>query len=428
MRKEKYIYLIKDNLYRIKIIKKNPNICYDKYFNCELEEAIKIRDEILRNNDVYLNEKSNKQKSILIEKYIYQTNTNRYRLFIRSGNYYYSKTFNTLVEARKARELKMSEKTLINNKRERNNANLNEFVVIWFSIYCYKELKTTTSCSMMNVLNKYVLGKLGNEKISNITTLKLQRYFSDLRLNYKDISDKTIYRIYKVMKNMFNRAVDWEYISNNPIDKVKIRKPKSKETNTYSKKEISKILTLLKKEKIIFNTIFSLIITTGIRKCELLGLCIEDIDFINGSININKNIDWNKIKHKYEVVAPKTQYSYRTIPVPKEVLNTLKKYLLYRETIVKKNVNSLFINEKGYLIGFSYLTNSWRQFINKNNLKYVTIHGLRHSYCSMQINNNKYLNIPIVSKLMGHADITTTLKYLHSSETTNKDICSVFED
>ncbi len=428
MCKEKYIYCVKDNLHRIKIIKKNSNIHYDKYFHCDLEKAIKIRDEVLKNNDISLKEQVNEYKSILIEKYIYQTKNNKYRLFIKSGNYYYSKTFNTLLEARKERKIRMSEKTLISNKKVKNDANLNEFVNIWFSIYCFKELKTTTSYSMMNILNKYILKELGDEKISNITTLRLQKYFSDLRSKYTDISDKTIYRIYKVMKNMFNRAVDWEYISNNPIDKIKVRKPKSKETIIYSSEELIEILKLLKNEDIIFNAIFSLMITTGIRKCELLGLYVEDINFEKGSISINKNMNWNKFKHKYEIVSPKTSYSYRTIPVPKAVLHILEDYLLYRKTIAKKSINNLFINKKGYSMGFPYLTNSWHRFINKNNLKYITIHGLRHSYCTMQINNNKYLNISTVSKLMGHADIITTLKYLHSDECTNGKVCSVFED
>ena len=428
MSKEKYIYFVKDNLYRIKIIKKNFNIHYDKYFHCGLEEAIKIRDAILKNNNISLKEEVNKHKSILIEKYIYKTTTNKYRLFIRSGNYYYSKTFNNLLEARKERKIKISEKTLINNKKIRSDANLNEFVDIWFSIYCFKELKTTTSYSMMNTLNKYVLKELGNEKISNITTLKLQKYFSNLRSKYTDISDKTIYRIYKVMKNMFNRAVDWEYISNNPINKIKIRKPKCKETAIYSREELIKILTLLKKEEIIINAIFSLIITTGIRKCELLGLCVDDINFKHGSISINKNINWNKFEHKYEVVSPKTESSYREIPVPKEILNTLKEYTLYREKIVKKNVNSLFINKSGYLIGFSYLDSRWKRFLDKNNLKYVTIHGLRHSYCSMQVNENPYLSLVDVQKLMGHSQLVTTFHYTHSNKNKFQEVTYVFDN
>lgn len=427
MYKEKYIYLMKDNLYRIKIVKKNPNIHYDKYFNCDLEEAIKIRNEILVNNNISLKKKTNENKNILIEKYIYKTATNKYRLFIRSGNYYYSKTFATLSEARKQRKIKMSEKILINNREGKNNANVNEFVNIWFSIYCFKELKTTTSYSMMNILNKYVLKELGGEKISNITPFELQNYFSNLKSKYTDISDKTIYRIYKVMKNMFNRAIDWGYISNNPINKVKIKKTKSKETVIYSYEELIEILSLLKKEDIVFNAIFSLIITTGIRKCELLGLNVEDVNFENGSISINKNVNWNKFKHKYEIVSPKTQHSYRAIPVPKKALNTLKEYILYREKIVNKNVNSLFINKKGHLIGFSYLNNSWKKFTNKNNLKYVTIHGLRHSYCSMQMNFNSKLVVADVKKLMGHSQLETTFHYTHANQTKFQEAISVFD-
>ena len=81
----------------------------------------------------------------------------------------------------------------------------------------------------MNTLNKYALEELGNDKISNLTTFKLQKYFSVLKSKYTNISDKTIYRIYKVLKNMFNRAMEWGYIFNNPIDKVKIRRTNGNE-------------------------------------------------------------------------------------------------------------------------------------------------------------------------------------------------------
>ena len=349
-------------------------------------------------------------------------------MFIRSGNYYYSETFKTLLEARNQRKVKMSEKILINTRKGKNNANINEFVNVWFSIYCFKELKTTTSYSMMNVLNKYVLKEIGSEKISNITSLKLQKYFSNLKLKYSDISDKTIYRIYKVMKNMFNRAIDWGYISDNPINKIKLRKTKSKETVIYSCEEIIEILSLLKKEDIVFNAVFSLIITTGIRKCELLGLNVEDIDFTNGSITINKNVNWNKFKHKYEITLPKTTYSYRTLPLPNEVLNILKEYLLQREKRIKQGVNSLFINKKGCLLGFSYLNYNWKKFTKKNNLKYVTIHGLRHSYCSLQMNCNSKLVAVDVKKLMGHSQLETTFHYTHVNKSKFQEVVSIFNE
>ena len=83
----------------------------------------------------------------------------------------------TLKEAKDIRKIKMAEKTLINNKKSRKYATINEFVNIWFSIYCMKELKTTTDYSMKQTLTRYVLPDLGNKKINEVTTLQLQEFF-----------------------------------------------------------------------------------------------------------------------------------------------------------------------------------------------------------------------------------------------------------
>ncbi len=111
-------------------------------------------------------------KSILVDKYTCQLSNNKYRLFIRSGRYYYSCMCRTLKEARDIRKIKMAEKALINNKKSRKFATINEFINIWFTIYCMKELKTTTAYSMKQRLIRYVLPDLGDKKINEVTTLK----------------------------------------------------------------------------------------------------------------------------------------------------------------------------------------------------------------------------------------------------------------
>ena len=343
----------------------------------------------------------NKDKyPVLVDKYIYKTYNDKYRLFIRSGDYYFSRMYNTLQEAKHVRKIKMSEKVLVNNKKIRNNATVNEFVNIWISIYCMKELKTTTTYSMKHTLDKYILPEIGEYKINQITPLQLQKFFASLRdkdnfnLTGK-VSDKTVYRVYKIMRNMFNKATEWEFVSENPIIHIRIKNVKHRETIIYSKNELLQTLNLLRKENVVIDkTIFSLLITTGIRKCELLGLHIDDINLIDKTININRNLNYDKFNHKYIEVPPKTNTSY--------------------------------VNNNGKRIGFDYLIYRWNKFINKYNLKRVTLHGLRHSYCSMQINDNKYLNIPMVSKLMGHSQIFTTLKYLHCTE--SKNVCYIFDE
>ena len=88
---------------------------------------------------------------------------------------------------------------------------------------------------------------------------------------------------------------------------------------------------------------FSLLITTGIRKCELLGLHIDDINLMDKTIIINRNLNYDKFNHKYIEVSPKTNASYRIIPIPNNMVKILNEYLKYRCTI---SINSkiLFVN------------------------------------------------------------------------------------
>ncbi len=74
-----------------------------------------------------------------------------------------------------------------------------------------KELKATTTYSMKHTLDKYILPEIGEYKINQITPLQLQKFFASLR--NKDnfnltgkVSDKTVYRVYKITRNMFNKA------------------------------------------------------------------------------------------------------------------------------------------------------------------------------------------------------------------------------
>ena len=69
----------------------------------------------------------------------------------------------------------------------------------------------------------------------------------------------------------------------------------------------------------------------------------------------------------------------------------------------------------------------YKEFRIKYKLKDVTVHGLRHSYCSAQVNENPNLSICDVSKLMGHSQISTTLKYSHVTKSKKEEVYSIFQ-
>ena len=176
---------------------------------------------------------------------------------------------------------------------------------------------------------------------------------------------------------------------------------------------------------------------TGMRREEIGGLHVKDIDFKNGEIKLDRVLIYNKItKETEECGLMKTDKSRRVIPVPDFCLEKIKEYLKLRERKVelfkKKNpdyveIDNLFLGRKGGFIHPDTSSDRWRNFLNKHSeLKYVTFHGLRHSYCSLQINNNTKLSVSDVQKLMGHTQLTTTFGYTHSNEKKNEEAVSIF--
>ena len=239
------------------------------------------------------------------------------------------------------------------------------------------------------------------------------------------------------MRNLLNKAVAWEYIDSNPALKIKVRVNNFYEKKIFDKQELNQILKLLNNESILIKTILTIIITTGIRRSELLGLHIEDIELNNNVIKIRRNVTWDQFKNKNVELSLKTKSSNRDIPVPNICINTIKEYLEYRNIIIKKirfkygrkiNIpDNLFINKNGDIISANTITHYWKDIRLKYNLKDVTVHGLRHSYCSVQVNEKHNLSICDVSKIMGHSQISTTLKYSHVTKNKKEEVYSIFE-
>ena len=93
-----------------------------------------------------------------------------------------------------------------------------------------------------------------------------------------------------------------------------------------------------------------------------------------------------------------------------------------------KVIDNLFLNKYGKIMASDTASAKWGDFRKRHpNIKNVSLHGLRHSYCSMQMNENSNLSPADVQKLMGHSQLSTTYIYTHSNEDKNDAAVSVFD-
>lgn len=155
----------------------------------------------------------------------------------------------------------------------------------------------------------------------------------------------------------------------------------------------SELKALFKAPKLLkHRIILTLIYSAGLRRQEVINLRISDIDFERKTIHIHRS--------KY--------YKDRVVPLSEYIARGLKKYLE-----VEKPHNYLF-NGKEHDGCYSMTALNWlmRESLKGAGIKKkVNLHSLRHSYATHLLEEG--VNIVTVKELLGHADVTTTMIYLH---------------
>ena len=217
----------------------------------------------------------------------------------------------------------------------------------------------------------------------------------------------------------------------------KVRLPKKKahvlEINKfYSTEELKIFFSCLEDYgNLKFNAFFRILAFTGMRKGEALALEWSDIDFDNKIIHITKGVSLDENDTPI-ISTPKTNKSVRSVSIDNETVLTLKKWKLEQaQKLMKKGINSLnkhqlvFTYRNNRLYRPCYV-NDWLDIIIKTyNLKKITIHGFRHSHCSLLFEMGT--PIQVVQERLGHTNIKTTMDiYTHVTEKQRDEIADNF--
>ena len=212
-----------------------------------------------------------------------------------------------------------------------------------------------------------------------------------------------------------------EYIKNNPMNNVTrdLRKnEKEKEIDFWEKEEFDKFIECMNDP--IQHAFFSTLYYMGLRKGECQALTWNDVDFNNKTITINKIVSHKHFKGENPITTPKTKNSYRTISMP-DVLTGELRVLYSIERDFKAFREDSFVFGVNRWIPSETLRRTLKKGIEKANVKYITIHGFRHSHASYLINNmgkNNYSDYDIAQRL---GDTVETLHRVYAHWFVKKD-------
>lgn len=217
----------------------------------------------------------------------------------------------------------------------------------------------------------------------------------------KGNSAATVSRRLSALKTFYRFALARHYVESDPV--YSIKGPKKEKPLPQFVKE-SEMDELLDRQawgndynNVRARTIIILFYETGMRLSELVNLDDKDVNFVTSEIKITGK--GNK---------------QRIVPFGDELKNTLLEFRRLRDASVEVKTPALVVSDKGTRMSPSKVQNIVRSNLSRVcSLKKKSPHVLRHSFATAMLNH--HVGIENLKKLLGHASISTTEIYTHTT-------------
>lgn len=307
---------------------------------------------------------------------------------------------------------------MTSNKKE--NITVEEWIRIW-----QKEhrdfIKESTFATYSVAIENHILPHFAGKKLSQISHEDNQEFILLLsRKRRKDgkgyLSAKAVKDITALWLGILGKAEQKGYLN---IGKIRYQFPHpnglegpTSAENCLTLQEEFEIMSCLKKETSLKSLGVMLALTTGMRIGEICALQWNCVDLENKMVRVKQTLQriYTKEngagKSKVIVSAPKSVKSNRYIPLPEKCIFILKKYEKEPDAYLLTGKADKFIEPRT-------LREYYNRLMEENETKYVTFHGLRHTFATRLVESG--CDYKTISELLGHADISTTFRtYIHS--------------
>ncbi len=256
--------------------------------------------------------------------------------------------------------------------------------------------KPSTVRDYRSNLNAHLLPAFGSARLEEITPAAIDRWRGSLTA----LSNRTKNKLLVVMHGVFRRAQHVWGLPVNPVASVEKHPQRSSgDLQVFSPEEVWVLVRSAASEQ--DAAIFLTAAFTGLRRGELLALRWRDVDFTGSAIRVRASYAGGRL------TTPKSG-KVRSVPMAPEVAKALAALGQRWDFVAGDDL--VFCGEAGGYLDGSALRRRYAEALKRAGLRPLRFHDLRHVFGTRMIAK---ADIRRVQEWMGHADVQTTMRYLH---------------
>lgn len=274
----------------------------------------------------------------------------------------------------------------------------------------------------------HILPDLGRVSLEKLTPQRVQALYTCKVKN--GLSQTTVGMIHTVLHKALGDAVRWGLVARNVCDAVSPPRRDRYEIQPLTVEQVKQLLTAAKGHPL--EALIVLALTTGMRRGELLGLKWQDINLLNGTLQVRRILTRSH-GNRYVEAEPKTEKSRRSIVLPSITVEVLKQHKARQEEARQlagrtwQEKNLVFCSSAGTPLNPSKVLERFKSLLKQAGLPGIRFHDLRHSNATMLLGMG--VHPKLVQELLGHNQISMTMDiYSHVLPTMQRDVMDKLDD
>lgn len=331
-----------------------------------------------------------------------------------------------------------------------------EFAAIWLEEHVKPTCTENTYRNYKFLLESRILPELGGCKLQKLSPMILVRFINAVKEDQahssalppekrvrasdrtrpapqpRQLSDRTVRHYYDTLNYMLNKAVQWQYLNLNPMERVDRPKIRRQPVHFLDDRQAVQLLRCLANEESLpFRCAVLLALLCGLRLGEVGGLNLSDVDWDNCSIDIQRALKYTPEEGSF-LGDPKSEAGRRTIDLPAGMMALLEETRKYHEDAAAalgdrwRGTGRIVSAWDGTPVHHDTPSKWFRKFADANGFQGVRFHDLRHTHATLLFANN--IDAVAVASRLGHEDASTTMRiYAHAIRRRDKESAAAMQ-